>query len=190
MEENNKKFHLNEEEKIVLLKQILESVQREARVALDLIYDNFDQAKENLRSNFLQKAKKLNPILEEGENKVIEGVFDGEKMISGEGKTYSVSANYASKSKLVEGDILKLTILKDGTFIYKQILPQQKTRIKGIINYNDETNEYSVLAEGRIYKVLNASISYFHGHSGDEIIILVPKDKNSVWAAVENVINK
>src|SRR5690606_2361075 len=46
--------------------------------------------------------------------KVIEGVFDGQTMIGPDGKTYPVPANYASKSKLVEGDILKLTIADDG----------------------------------------------------------------------------
>jgi len=188
MENKNKNFHLENEEKIILLKQILESIQRETNVALELIYDNFDGAKENLKSNFLKKAKQLDRIINDGEDKILEGVFDGEKMISGEGKFYSVPANYASKSKLVEGDILKLTILKDGTFVYKQIVPQQKVRIKGVLSYNQEKNEYTVLAEGKIYKVLTAAVTYFGGSAGDDVIILVPKDKSSAWSAVENII--
>ena len=43
------------------------------------------------------------------EGKVIEGIFDGQIMIGPDGKNYPVPANYASKSKLVEGDIMKLT---------------------------------------------------------------------------------
>ena len=39
--------------------------------------------------------------------KIIEGVFDGQNMVGSDGKTYPVPANYASKSKLVQGDILK-----------------------------------------------------------------------------------
>jgi len=50
--------------------------------------------------------------------KVIEGVFDGQNMVGSDGKTYPVPANYASKSKLVQGDILKLTIADDGAFLY------------------------------------------------------------------------
>ncbi|MBU4432193.1 hypothetical protein KKD60_02860, partial [Patescibacteria group bacterium] len=42
----------------------------------------------------------------DGEGKIVEGVFDGENMIGPDGKQYSIPANYASKSKLVEGDIL------------------------------------------------------------------------------------
>ena len=48
--------------------------------------------------------------------RIVEGVFDGQTMHDNEGKSYPVPANYASKSKLVEGDILKLTIADDGSF--------------------------------------------------------------------------
>src|SRR5664279_1973848 len=50
--------------------------------------------------------------------KIIEGVFDGQNMVGSDAKTYPVPANYASKSKLVQGDILKLTIADDGSFLY------------------------------------------------------------------------
>src|SRR3989338_7659848 len=61
-------------------------------------------------------------ILASGE-RVGEGTFTGEKMQGDDGKEYTVPANYASKSKLVHGDRLKLTITKSGSFIYKQIGP-------------------------------------------------------------------
>ena len=64
------------------------------------------------------RKKKIN---EDTEGNVIEGTFDGQIMIATDGKQYPVPANYASKSKLVEGDVLKLTITSDGSFIYKQI---------------------------------------------------------------------
>src|SRR4030042_5020393 len=57
------------------------------------------------------------------EGKVIEGIFDGQYMIDKDGKKYPIPANYASKSKLVAGDVMKLTILSDGSFVYKQIGP-------------------------------------------------------------------
>src|ERR1700758_1555907 len=64
--------------------------------------------------------KAVNLTVSEG-GKVIEGVFDGQNMIGPDKKQYPVPANYASKSKLIEGDVLKLTIAEDGSFIYKQI---------------------------------------------------------------------
>ena len=64
-----------------------------------------------------------NSIVSDPDGKIIEGVFDGQIMIGPDGKNYPVPANYASKSKLVEGDLMKLTITPDGKFLYKQIGP-------------------------------------------------------------------
>ena len=111
-------------------------------------------------------------------------------MIGPDGKHYSVPANYASKSKLVEGDILKLSILRDGTFIYKQIAPQKRTRMRGILIKDDKSKEFYVLAEGNLYRVLKAGVTYFKAKAGDELIILVPQSKASKWAAIENVIKR
>jgi hypothetical protein len=69
--------------------------------------------------------------------KVIEGVFDGQNMMGSDSKTYPVPANYASKSKLVQGDILKLTIADDGAFLYKQIGPIPRKQLVGVLNQKD-----------------------------------------------------
>lgn len=125
---------------------------------------------------------------EQGE--IVEGVFDGVNMIGNDGKSYTVPANYASKSKLLEGDILKLTILDDGSFLYKQIGPIERKRLRGTLMQDEDTGEYTVMAQGNMYKVISASVTYFKGDVGDEVIILVPCDKQSKWAAVENVIKQ
>ncbi|MEI6597047.1 MAG: hypothetical protein WCL13_02435 [bacterium] len=134
--------------------------------------DNFDAGEEAL-----------------GEARVIEGVFDGENMIGPDGKQYSVPANYASKSKLVEGDILKLTITATGTFVYKQIGPIERARVVGVLE-RSTGGEYFALADGKKWRLLTASVTYYKGDSGDEVVILVPKNGESKWAAVDNVVRK
>ena len=62
-----------------------------------------------------------NELASNAGQRVIEGVFDGEQMLGQDERRYPVPPNYASKSKLVVGDVLKLTIASDGTFIFKQI---------------------------------------------------------------------
>lgn len=121
------------------------------------------------------------------EGKVIEGVFDGENMIGPDGKQYSVPANYASKSKLVEGDILKLTITPKGTFVYKQIGPIERIRVVGNLE-KESGGGFLVRSEGKQWRVLPASITYYKGNPGDETIILIPKSGESKWAAVENIV--
>ena len=81
--------------------------------------------------DYVIKASEVGTEHEYDEGIVIEGVFDGQIMIGADGKKYSVPANYASKSKLVEGDILKLTIDRQGNFIYKQIGPIERRRLIG-----------------------------------------------------------
>jgi hypothetical protein len=121
---------------------------------------------------------------EDAGGKVVEGVFDGQKMAGPDGKEYPVPANYASKSKLVEGDILKLTIADDGSFIYKQIGPTERKQIIGTLVQHD--GAYYVEASGREYRILLASVTYFRIAVNDQVTIIVPADNmDAEWAAVE-----
>ena len=121
---------------------------------------------------------------------VIEGVFDGERMISHDGEVFEVPANYASKSKLIEGDILKLTITKNKDYIFKQISPVERKRIVGTLGIDSMSGQYYVLADSVAFKVIPASVTYFKGEVGDEVVLLVPRDGTSAWAAIENIIKK
>jgi hypothetical protein len=99
---------------------------------------------------------------------------------------YPVPANYASKSKLVQGDILKLTIADDGSFIYKQIGPVERRKLIGTLSLKD--GQYFVEAGGVDYRVLFASVTYFKANPGDQVTIVIPEDTKAEWAAVEAVI--
>jgi len=134
-----------------------------------------------------EQAKHVGSMTTSQDGQVIEGLFDGQNMLGPDGKRYSVPANYASKSKLVEGDGLKLTIMPDGSFVYKQINLLERDRLVGILAIDEKTDEYRVVANGKSYKVLTASITYYKGESGNSVTILVPKGKETSWAAVENV---
>lgn len=162
----------------------------------DAIYRIKDQLDSILRLLDGEKIKLTEPngvvnaqTLETGEQ-IIEGRFNGEKMIDNEGKEYGVPANYASKSKLVEGDLMKLTITKNGSFIFKQIGPIDRKRLTGELIFNVDSGQYTVNAEGKTYKVLTASITFFKGKHGDEIVLVLPKDRASAWGAVDNIIKK
>lgn len=133
------------------------------------------------------RKKKVEEVEEDGQ--IIQGAFDGQIMIGTDGKQYPVPANYASKSKLVEGDMLKLTITAEGSFIYKQIGPVERRRLIGIVNQDADGN-FFVTSEGQPYKVLLASITYFKVDPGDEVTLVTPRDIDSDWGSVENVVNK
>lgn len=172
---------------LALIVQAIESAEKSIQTAKNLLRDvmGMPNAKQALET-FASKAGTL--TMSEG-GKVIEGVFDGQNMIGPDKKQYPVPANYASKSKLVEGDVLKLTISDDGSFIYKQIGPVERTKMLGILMLDDK-GDFRVMAEGKPYKILLASLTYFKSEPGDEVTIIVPEGHDSDWAAVENVIKK
>jgi hypothetical protein len=128
---------------------------------------------------------KVAPVAREDTlGKIIEGVFDGQNMVGSDGKTYPVPANYASKSKLVQGDILKLTIADDGAFLYKQIGPVPRKQIVGALIL--EGGHYFVDVNGKKFRVLLASVTYFKAKPGDQVSVNVPEDDaNAEWAALE-----
>jgi hypothetical protein len=145
---------------------------------------NLAAAKEIIRSIAGDEALPSREPAEEVAGKIIEGLFDGQVMVGPDGKTYPVPANYASKSKLVEGDILKLTIDEDGSFIYKQIGPVARRQIIGVLVQHD--GAYFVEAAGREYRVLLASVTFFKVKLGDQVSIIVPEDnREAEWAAIE-----
>jgi hypothetical protein len=116
--------------------------------------------------------------------KVVEGVFDGQNMVGSDGKMYPVPANYASKSKLVQGDILKLTIADDGTFLYKQIGPIPRKQVVGQLKL--ENGHYFVDVNGKDFRVLLASVTYFKAKPGDQVSVNLPEDDSATeWAALE-----
>lgn len=169
--------------KAIVIREILRNIQSNLDQVFKLLGD------ENLPDiSFL--TEKGGERGDESAAKVVEGVFDGQNMIGPDGKQYTIPANYASKSKLVEGDILKLSITQKGDFIYKQIGPIERSRLIGTLAKNKETDDWFVLVNNQKYKVLSASVTYFKGDAGDEAVILVPKDSDSNWAAVENIIKK
>jgi hypothetical protein len=118
--------------------------------------------------------------------KVIEGIFSGEKMIANNNEEYPVPANYASKSKLVQGDQLKLTIRPNGSFVYKQIIQIPRKVVQGKLILDG--SQYKVLCQDRTYNVLYASISFFRGSVGDSATILIPTDQEATWGAIDNII--
>lgn len=145
---------------------------------------NLAAANELLISLVGEDETVVKAVREENLGKVVEGVFDGQNMVGSDGKSYPVPANYASKSKLVQGDILKLTIAEDGAFLYKQIGPIPRKQVVGTLKL--ESGHYFVDVSGKQYRVLLASVTYFKVKPGDQVSVNVPEDdSNAEWAALE-----
>lgn len=178
--------------KIETVKKILKTTKESIEAALQLLEVGEDKSllaqNQSMSVSAAQVLGEAPKVAMTG--KIVEGVYDGEHMVSGEGQIYNIPPNYASKSKLVEGDLLKLTITPKGAFIYKQIGPIERDRIRGTLLQNKETGEFAVAHDDKVFRVLKASITYFHGDEGDEVVLLTPKGAQSRWAAVENIVKR
>jgi protein involved in polysaccharide export with SLBB domain len=163
---------------IEAIRQLLESAEANIRSAKNLLAEALGIS---YAPDYKARAQDL-----EATGEVIEGVFNGENMIGADGKEYQVPANYASKSKLVPGDKLKLIVTENNDFIYKQIGPVQRKKLVGVLN--EDKKGYTVLANGKGYKVIKAAVTYYKANPGDEVAILIPEGEESDWAAIENVI--
>jgi len=176
--------------KITQLNQYIEAADLSLQRAREILKEiSGDKTNLPLKSGQTKKLSTTSDL--DSQTQIIEGVFNGQNMIGFDGKEYSVPANYASKSKLVTGDILKLAIEQNGSFIYKQIKLIKRERLTGELVLDEVTNNYTVLtSDHKKYNVLTASVTYFKGAPGDKATILIPKDQTSNWAAIENIIKK
>lgn len=165
-----------DDKKLFEIRKLLDEAENKVAAAKRILFEQIYQ----------EQAENLN--ISSGDSEIIEGVFDGLNMIDKFGKKYPVPANYSSKSKLVPGDKLKLTIKSDGSYVYKQIGPTERKRlIAKLIQSNDG---WQVSSDNKKYNVLAASVTYFKGSEGDKITILVPKTGETEWAAIENLLEK
>ena len=176
------------DDKLIQIQELIDSASSSLKTAHALMRD-LTGIVDTDKERHTAKASSTTASASVGEEgKIVEGIFDGQNMIDGEGQSYPIPANYASKSKLVEGDGMKLTITDEGKFIYKQISPTERKTAVGVLIQED--GQYKILAEGKVYRVLLASVTFYRAEVGDQITVLLPAKGEAVWGAIEAVIPK
>lgn len=121
-----------------------------------------------------------------GKSQVVEGVFNGRDMLGSDKKIYPVPANYASKSKIVEGSKLKATIKADGSFQYKIIHEVDYVSTTGTLIKDGD--HFFVISQSGIYQVIPASVTYIQARVGDRVSIRIPKDIKATYAAIDALV--
>ena len=172
------------DDKLLQIQELIDTAMSSLKTAHALLRD-LTGVVDTDRERIVSRASSMSTSVS---GRVIEGIFDGQNMVDGNSQTYPVPANYAIKSKLVEGDGMKLTITDEGKFIYKQIAPVERRTIVGVLIQED--GQYKVLAEGKALRVLLASVTFYRAEVGDQVTILLPKGSEAKWGAVEAVIPK
>ncbi len=128
--------------------------------------------------------------IEEDGMQVVEGKFDGTFMKGNDTKIYPVPMNYASKTKLIPGDMLKLRIMEDGKLIYKVIGPAPRKFLKAKLTKTEEGKFIALTEENKTYSLNQAAVTFFKWNVGNEITIIVNSADEWNFAAIEAVISK
>jgi len=172
--------------KIKALKDLIISAEKSienAKVILKEIMDEEGIKDSSLKINL--STAWLNSYTED-DMKIVEWVFTWEEMLGSDWNKYPIAANYASKSKLVQWDKLKLSIDPTGRMTYKQIEPiERETKIWILAMDKDK---YQAMVDGKAYTLLTAAVTHYRWQIWDSITVIIPKWKKATYAALEWVV--
>lgn len=180
---------MNDTNKLAKIYELIKNAESSIELAKQLMGDiaGISDTSKISKGQYTEKAAEVSSDSGDG-GRIIEGVFDGQNMIDKKGTVFPIPANYASKSKLIPGDVLKLTITEEGKFLYKQIGPVERKTVIGPLVCNE--GQYQILANGKAYNVLLASVTYFRAQVGDEVTLIIPLNEDADWGAIEAALPK
>ncbi|MCD5375116.1 hypothetical protein LR010_01530 [Candidatus Gracilibacteria bacterium] len=173
--------------RIAAIKDFIDASEKSLKNAKKLLAEVLKDENIDLSSDLDLDTKGLSSY-ESGESKIVEGVFTGEDMLGVDNNKYIVPVNYASKSKLVQGDRMKLTIEGSGKMLYKQIKQIDRETRVGLLT--QDKGRYQVVADGVSYDVLTAAVTHFKAEIGDNVTVLIPAGKEATFGAIEAVMPK
>ncbi len=162
---------------------------------------NYQKKYENIKNlvqaalNQLEKVQNAIEILESEDRRAhyqnipgTEGVFDGQYLIAQDGRKTEVPSNYAAKSKLVYGDILKV-FTDSGRQIFKQIDRVERKTVEGVLTKKE--GKWYLLTDIGTYKISDASAEYHKAELNNRASALIPAQNPKVpFASLEKVFNE
>lgn len=176
---------------IISLSHTIEQAQLQLKKAQTMIAQLAGQENLSLweRTSSLQKQHREHSEGDE-EGTSIEGAFDGYNMLWEDQKKYPVPLNYASKTKLIPWDKLKLKIRTDGWLIYKVIWHAERKHERAVLSKGEDSKYIAITEEGHTYFLNQAAVTFYKGMSGDELYIITNADGTGTFAAIEAIIKQ
>lgn len=115
-------------------------------------------------------------------------IYDGYSFVWQDQQKYTVPLNYASKSKLVPWDTLKLTMMEDGELRYKLITPASRKKTKAVLNKDINGRWIWITRDKDAYMLNLAAVTFYKWRPGDQATIIINPDLDIKFAAVEIII--
>ena len=173
--------------RIAAIRDFIDTAEKSLKNAKKLLKEILEEENIDLTADLALDTKGLSKY-DSGDSKIVEWVFTWEEMLGADGNKYPIPVNYSSKSKLVQGDKMKLTVDGTGKMLYKQI--QQIERENKTWLLTQDKGKYQVVADGVAYDVLTAAVTHFKAEIGDNVTVLIPAGKEATFWAIEAVMPK
>lgn len=172
-----------------------EKIEKEESVLHPPFQKKYDNVKMLIRSAFSQLEKVQNVVesMEQEDKKAyyqnipgVEGYFDGQYLVSDDGRKTEVPGNYAAKSRLVYGDRLKVFV-EAGKQVFKQITKAERKKIEGVLGKKE--GRWCFLANEGTYKIADIAAEYNKAELNDKAYAYIPANNLNVpYAALDLVV--
>ncbi len=176
---------MQNKKQIQAIRDFIITAEKSLKNAKKLLKDLIDDNNLDLNKEIDLDASWLHTY-QSNDSKIIEWVFTWEDMFWADRNRYPVPVNYASKSKLVQWDKLKLTIEWSWRMLYKQILPIERESKVGLIT--KDKGKFQAIADWVAYDLLTAAVTHFKWDIWSKVTIIIPKWKPATFAAIDAVI--
>lgn len=172
-----------------------EKIEKEESVLHPPFQKKYDNIKMLIRSAFSQLEKVQNVVesMEQEDKKTyyqnipgVEGYFDGQYLVSDDGRKTEVPGNYAAKSRLVYGDRLKVFV-ESGRQVFKQITKAERKKVEGVLGKKE--GRWYLLANEGTYRIADVAAEFNKAELNDKAYAYVPASNLNVpYAALDLVL--
>ena len=172
---------------IFAIRDFIATSEKSLKSAKKLLNDLAKQNDIDLNTQVQLSTKWLHSY-SDADSKIVEWVFTWEEMLGSDWNKYPIPSSYASKSKMVQWDRLKVTIDWSWKMTYKQIWPIEREVRTGLVTENK--GKFEVVCDWDVYALLTAAVTHSKAEIWDSISVLLPKGKQASFAAIDSVIPK
>lgn len=118
----------------------------------------------------------------------IDGTFDGNNLIAEDGEKYEVPGNYAAKSRLVFGDVLK-RVEVDGKVLFKLVDKVRRKKVEGILSKKE--GSWYFLSDSGSYRISDVAAEFNKAEINDEAVAIIPEENLSApYAALDRILKE
>jgi hypothetical protein len=114
--------------------------------------------------------------------------YNGDSIIDDQGVIYPINKNYASKSRLIDGDVLIMRTDSQGGIYYKLSKPVPRKTV--IADIKETNGQYIAIYNNKSYKILTAASNFYELYNNCQAMIVISITEDNKWCAIDGKVTK